>query len=186
MTNFVRIVNATGVIDGWGSIPATQIPLQARDGMTVLECSEDTVQRDIVDNRTVITVGLAWLKEALRSLVDSNAQSIRSVFITDIAGQSQIYEKKSVEAAMWFAGDETQNPDKYPFMIAEAAALDISIADLAAQIKSRVSYLTPIMAEIEAKRISAKSRISDSQTIQQAIAASQIDFDYSRYIHPMI
>jgi hypothetical protein len=177
VTNFVRIVNATGVIDGWGDIPTNQIPLQARSGMTVLECSQDTVQRDVVDNRTVISVDLAWVKNSLRALVDSNVQSARSNLITDIAGQSQVYEKKEAEARAWVAGDETANPDKYPFMIAEASALNVSVSDVRDSIIAKVNAVTPVMAELEAKRLAAKVAISNADSISEAIASSLIDLD---------
>lgn len=177
MTHFVRLINASGVIDAWGDIPTSQIHLQARVDMTVLECAQDTVQREVVDNRTVLFVDLAWLKNALRALVDSNVQSARSNVITDIAGQSQIYEKKEAEARLWVDGDELDHPEKYPFMIAEASALGVSVSDVRDSIIQRANIVTPIMAELEAKRILAKVSISNSETISDAIAASIIDFN---------
>jgi hypothetical protein len=178
VTNFVRIANETGVIDAWGEIPLSQIALQARPNMTVLECSQDTVQREVVDNRTVIILDLAWLKNALRALVDSKVQSARSNIITDIAGQSQIYEKKEAEARLWIDGDDVANPSKYPFMIAESVALNVPVSDVKDSIIDRVNSITPIMAELEAKRVAAKIAISNSQSIQDAIAASLIDLDF--------
>lgn len=177
MTNFVRIVNATGAIDGWGDIPASQIPFQAQDGMTILECSQDTVEKQVVDDRTSISVDLDWLKQSLRALVDSNVSTFRSQFITSIAGQDQIYAKKQAEAESWSDGADVANPEKYPFMIAEAEALGISVSIVRQSITEKVRQITPIMAKIEAERVSAKSVILNSQSISQAIAASLIDFD---------
>lgn len=177
MTNFVRIVNSTGAIDGWGDIPASQIPLQAQDGMTILECSQDTVEKQVVDGRTLISVDLDWLKQSLRALVDSNVSTFRSQFITNIAGQDQIYAKKEAEAEAWSDGDDVANPEKYPFMIAEAEALGVSVSIVRQSITEKVRQIAPIMAMIEAQRVSAKSAILNSQSISQAIAASLIDFD---------
>lgn len=176
MTNFVRIVNATGVIDGWGDMSVSQIPMQAREGMTILECGQDTVQRDIIDGRTSIFVDLDWLKNALRALVDSNAGIFRAQFVTDVYGQSQAYQKKESEANLWVNGDDELHPEKYPFLIAEAQARNLSVADVCSGILARVAEVTPVLANIEAQRIAAKENITASISIPNAMAASQVDW----------
>ncbi len=177
MTHFVRIVNETGVVDGWGDIPASQIPFQAYEGMTVLECGPETVQKEVINNRTSIGVDLDWLKQSLRAMVDMNCGLYRTQFITDIPGQSYAYNKKESEAINWVVGDDVANPQKYPFLIAEAEALGVSVADVRQSIVSKIDEVAPKMAKIEAIRISAKSAISNSQNISEAISHAIIDFD---------
>jgi hypothetical protein len=177
VTDFVRIVNATGAIDGWGDIPASQVPLQARDGMTVLECGNDTVQRSVIDGRTFITVDLDWLKQALCASIDMRAGTFRTQFVTDAPAQSYIYAKKESEALSWIAGDHLINPDKYPFMIAEAYERGVDVEQIKTEITQRLETVTPIMALIEAKRISTKRTVEEASTIQQAISSSCVDFE---------
>jgi glycogen debranching enzyme len=178
MTNFVRIVNSSGIVDGWGDVPTSQIPMQAREGTTILECGPDTVQKIIVDGRTAIDVNLDWLKQALRAMVDQQSGNFRLRFITDIPGQSQVYQKKESEATAWTPGDELINPDRYPFMLAESSTRGISVSQVREEILAQVAYYSAISSKIESTRVASKQKILNAVDIPSAISASIIDWEH--------
>lgn len=177
MTNFVRIINNSGIIDGWGDVPSSQIPLQARPGATVLECGPDTVEKVIVDGRTAIQVDLNWLKQALRASVDQQSGVFRLAFITDIPGQSQVYGKKEEEAKSWTSGDELIHPEKYPFMLAEASARNLSVSQIRTEILTQVALYLPIAAKIESMRVFAKQSILSAPDVPAAMLASVVNWE---------
>lgn len=120
------------------------------------------------------TPDFSLLRNGLLEKVDAEAGTIRRTYITDVPGQAQTYEKKEAEARRWQAGD----PDSdYPFMAAEAAAREVPIAQVRAEILAQVDALTPRAALIEAHRLASKERIRNGSTLPAIMAASQIDWE---------
>lgn len=181
MTHFLRLVTASGLLDGWGTCPPAQFPAQARAGMTLLECAPDTVSREVIDGRTSFSVSLGWLKSALRARIDTEAGDLFKRYGTSIAGQDRRYLLKQQEALAWTDGDEIAHPDRYPFMIAEAAvrsgALDpVTVADVRAGIMAQVVAATLPEALLEAHRVTRKLAISSAATLAEALAAASVDW----------
>jgi len=116
------------------------------------------------------------LREMLCQKIDGQAGELRMRFITDVPGQAQTYEKKEREARTWAPGNETAHPELYPFMIAEAQARGIDVAEVRAQIIRQVDALTPIAARIEARRVAAKAAISAATVLPHILAAAQVDW----------
>jgi hypothetical protein len=116
------------------------------------------------------------LRGLLCQKIDGQAGDLRMRFITDVPGQAQTYEKKEREARTWTAGDETAHPELYPFMIAEAQARGIAIAEVRAQILQQVEALTPIAARIEALRVASKEAIAAATVLPHILAAAQVDW----------
>lgn len=116
------------------------------------------------------------LKDYLRAKVDADAGAFRSQFITDVPGQAQTYEKKEAEARLWTDGDEAANPDRYPFMLAEAQVRGIPIGQVRGEIIAQVGQLTPLAAMIEAHRVAAKQAILTATTLPAIMGAAEVDW----------
>lgn len=172
MTYFVRLVNATGVVDAWGDIPYAQFPLQARDGMTLLECGPDTVQKTVANGATVITVDLVWLQQALRAKVDAEAEMFCKGFVTPGETQMVRYQRKEAQARAWLA----DNNASVPMLVAEAAATGVTVAALAAIVVATADAWGAIMDMVEGVRIGAKKEVTDATTVPEALAASLVDW----------
>lgn len=123
------------------------------------------------------TPDFSALKSHLNLKIDAEAGEFRKRFITDTPGQAQTYEKKEVEARGWFTGDHLSNPDKYPFMLAEATVRGVSVEEVRDSIMAQVNMLIPLAAMVEAHRITAKSLISSSSNLPDIINASSVDWD---------
>lgn len=114
------------------------------------------------------------LKNYYRTKIDAEVGAVRVQFITDVPGQAQTYEKKESEARLWTDGDEVTNPDRYPFMLAEAQVRGIAIAQVRAEIMAQVNQLTPVAALMEAHRVNAKQNVLTAATLPDIIAAAVI------------
>ena len=95
------------------------------------------------------------------------------LFITDVPGQAQTYERKETEARKWQEGD----PDSdYPFMAAEASMTGQTLEQVRDSILGAVNQLVPLAAHIEGKRMAAKKAIAAETNIKAIVNAAQVDF----------
>lgn len=165
--------NTTGAIVTAGIGPEEIAHLQtAPTGQTLVVVPDGSVSNPFSEEPD-FTV----LKDYLRAKIDKDAGAFRARFITDVPGQSQTYEKKESECRAWTDGDEVANPDKYPFMIAEATVRGVPVAQVRAEIFAQVSMLTPLAALIEAHRVAAKTGVSNATTLLSVLQNAEVDWE---------
>lgn len=115
------------------------------------------------------------LKPRLTQLVDAEAGGVLAPFYTAIDGQDDRYSEKRAEALSWQAGDDAENPARYPFMVAEAEERGVSVAAVRASILARLAQ-RPTVAKIEAKRVATKDRVRAATNSFDAVTATNIDW----------
>lgn len=122
---------------------------------------------------TYPAMSLTPLRDALSAQVDREAGDVRLRYITDVPGQLATYLAKEAEAKAW---SPAADPAEFPYLTAEAAAIDLPIADLVAEIDSVAAAWRALDPLIEAARRGAKVRIATADTIPAIFAASQVDW----------
>lgn len=171
MANWFHCDNLTGAIAAGGMAPTeADARLQtAPEGRTLYVLSDG-----LVANPFSPSPDFSALKASLLDKIDADAGAIRLIYITDIPGQAQTYEKKEAEARRWQEGDDAAD---YPFMAAEATARGVDIEQVRDEIIAQVNALTPRAALIEAHRLAAKERVRSGATLPAILAASEIDWE---------
>jgi hypothetical protein len=106
------------------------------------------------------------------ALIDAGADKVRSMFITNTPGQMATYLEKEAEARRILAGDDAATV----FLSAEAAAIGISVADLAAEVVAQADMWRPIGARIEAARRKAKIGVASAPNLGALAQAAKIDW----------
>ncbi|MEM7046999.1 MAG: hypothetical protein AAF442_05040 [Pseudomonadota bacterium] len=91
------------------------------------------------------------------------AEKARLSLITPGDGKAYVYQAKLAEANAYQQDDDPQDND-YPILAAEAAALDITVASLAATVHQRATEITAQLARIEATTQAAKKKIESART----------------------
>jgi len=171
MPTWLEVDASTFEVLGVGSDSGTQYPTAAL-GKMIVPVSPAVVRTTWpIDEGPIDPVAL---KQSLRAKIDAEVGAVRVQFITDVPGQAQTYEKKEAEARLWIDGDEVTNPDRYPFMLAEATVRGIAIAQVRAEIMAQVNQLTPVAALMEAHRVNAKQNVLTATTLPDIIAAAVI------------
>lgn len=174
MTYFVKYDIATGACTGVGAIAADQVALQASDGEGIVASETPLSSPQVINGMAVIAPDMGAIRTALHAQVDASAGAVRALFITDVPGQAQTYEKKEDEARRYTTGAD---PSQFPFLNAEAAVRGVTINQVQAEVLAQVAMLTPMAALIEAHRINAKNIISAAETIGAAAGASRVDWN---------
>lgn len=177
MAQWIVYDTSTFEVVSGGSGSGSEIPRQPA-GRAALPVSPQVLRISWAPEEGPIDI--AALKSDLCDKLDREAGAFRIRFITDVPGQAQTYEKKEAEARLWAingAGDEVTNPDRYPFIIAEATVRSMTFADVQAEIMAQVSLLTPLAALIEAHRVNAKQAVLSGTTLPEIIGASLVDWE---------
>lgn len=167
----------SGLFVGQNECPEEQAPAQAGAGQGWLISTRNVIESVIVDDQVITTLNFVGVEEWLRAKIDNEAGAMRKLYITDVPGQAQTYERKEREARAWTAGDETANPGNYPFMIAEATVRGVPIAQVKAEIMAQVNALVPFAALIEAYRVAAKLAVAAAQpNLRDMAVAGSVDW----------
>ncbi len=173
MSYFVKYDIASGACTGLGSCPSDQVALQAGEGEGIVASPTPLAAPQVINGMSVIAPDMDAIRSALHAQVDASAGTVRAMFITDVPGQAQTYEKKEAEARRYTTGAD---PAQFPFMNAEATVRGVTINQVQEEILAQVAALTPLAALIEAHRINAKGLITAAETIGDAAACSRIDW----------
>lgn len=120
------------------------------------------------------TVNLAAIKADQARKVDIQAGAVRSLYYTDVPGQSQTYEKKEAEARTFISGD---SPVNFPFMAAEAELRGVSVSQIQSEIMAQVDFLTPLAVAVESNRVVAKRNVAAATNIKEIVEAATIDWN---------
>jgi hypothetical protein len=117
-------------------------------------------------------VDIDVIKASYAGSIDADADKVRSMFITNTPGQMATYLQKETEARRVLAGDTSD----IVFLAAEAAAIDVSVADLAAEVVAQADQWRPLGAAIEAARRRAKVEVTAAANLTELAAAAKIDW----------
>lgn len=110
----------------------------------------------------------AEIDAELHREIDRQAGEERAKYITVAPGQEMTYAEKERDARDVLAG----GAGPHLFLDAEAEALGISKAALAATVATTADQWRAVAAQIEAKRRAAKTLISDATTAAEAVAVT--------------
>lgn len=106
-------------------------------------------------------------------LIDQAAGRFRKQFITTAPGQEMTYLQKRQEAEAYVAGAD---PLTVPMLAAEADAMGVSIADLAATVIAKSAEWEQLGAAIEGLRMQAKKAVTEADTIGAKALAAKVDW----------
>lgn len=146
-------------------IPATKLDYQ-NDGPETREFVNGVlvVTQSAVDwNSEQVTAA----KPNLKARADKWAEDERAKYVTTIWGQEVVYVDKESEAKAykaWTDGGSIGNAPDTPYLTAEAAATNQTIAALVATVLANSAAWRPLSAQIEAKRAGLKATIDAAQT----------------------
>ncbi len=112
-------------------------------------------------------VPLADLKAAAVDLINARVGELRAQHITVTVGQSATYLSKQGEAVRHANGDA----GPFPYLQAEAAALDASLVDVAELVGATAAAWTEINADLEARRRAALEAVKAAETAVQVYQA---------------
>lgn len=118
---------------------------------------------------------LAASRAALRDAVCDCAERVRNQFLTPGSGQAITYTRKEAEARAWQPGDD---PASAPFLAAEAAAVSMTIDDLAALVIAQADAWVAAGSAIEARRRGLLVAIEEATT-RAALDALDIEAGWS-------
>jgi hypothetical protein len=108
----------------------------------------------------------------LCAAIDADAEAARSMFVTPGTGQALTYLLKQQEAAALAADPKATAP----IICAEAAAVGITVAEVAGQVRAASAQWISTTAAIEALRRAAKCAVADATTLPAMKAAATIDW----------
>ena len=134
------------------------------EGMALLECSPEVL--------STIPINLDLLKAELRHKIDKATEEQRKKIITSEPSKIAAYFYKETQARAWIDG--VSNPVDFPWLALEAAAVDMSITDLAALIISNANANGLAGAQVEATCMGAKKALADATNLTEVAAALNI------------
>lgn len=103
------------------------------------------------------------LKEQAKASIDAEAERIRQKHLTPGEGQAMTYLVKEREAVAFLA-DQNTNPASLPHLVAESAALGMTVSELAQTVIATAAIWHITSAHIEATRRKAKSDVDAAET----------------------
>lgn len=116
---------------------------------------------------------LAALKAALAARVDAEAEALCLRFVTPGTTQAMRYQRKEAEARAWLDDNSVTGP----FLAAEAADCEMSVAEVVAEVMAMADPWLLIGSRVEARRMRTKRRIAAAQTFGGIVLAAQADWD---------
>jgi len=102
--------------------------------------------------------------------IDSAAGKIRSRHITAIPGQDSTYEYKKRDAERFIADGSPEEPESYPWVSAEARAMEGTLSEAAQSIVENAKAWQKAGAAIEECRMKGKYKVRASSTAREADA----------------
>ncbi len=134
--------------------------------------SDQAVMDVPIEALTPGAIDFAPIRQVLAAKVDYEAELTRMKFLTPGTGQALTYSYKADEARSWTKDHDVATP----FLTAEAAARDMTVADLAAEIMTSIEEWSRVGALIEAKRMAAKTALTIADGFPALAAASTVDW----------
>lgn len=121
------------------------------------------------------TLDLDAVKSYYSAQIDADAETRRNQFLTPGSGQAITYLVKENEARAW----TKDNTAPTPFLTAEAASCNTTIASLAALVIQQADLWHGIGSKIEAARRKANVEIDAATTIGAIVAAASVNWNAS-------
>jgi hypothetical protein len=115
------------------------------------------------------------LRSAMIARIDADTEKVRGHFITLGAGQSMVYAQKRAEAEAWAANPDLP-PSEIPHLYAEAQVFGVEVIDVVAEVLTLAEQWKSVSAVIESRRLEAKERLRNAQTVADLRAAAFIDW----------
>lgn len=120
---------------------------------------------------------LRRIKADVVSEINAAAGSVRARYITAIAGQDMIYREKEREALAYLSADPAPvDLSAFPFLSVEAAALGVSVYQLAQIVLFKADEWRAIGPELEALRVASIAAVEVAPNAL-SVWGAQIDFN---------
>jgi hypothetical protein len=180
MSSWFHCDDTTGAIVSYGMSP--------NDKEASLQAPAEGLSLYVVPDGLVTIVpqlggfDLTRLRAWARAKIDAEADAVFRSYVTDIAGQDRRYLLKSQEAQAWSDGDELANPERYPFMIAEAAIRSqvfgqaVTVAQVRGEIIAQVQQSVLPEAALEGAKVAYKLLAQSAPTLPAIVAAANVDW----------
>ncbi|MEM7047817.1 MAG: hypothetical protein AAF442_09280 [Pseudomonadota bacterium] len=117
-----------------------------------------------VPPKDVPEISIQTVREQAITRVLQHAEQARLALLTPGDGKAYVYQAKLAEANAYVAATNPQDSD-YPILAAEANALDITIANLAATVCQRAAEIAVGLARIEATAQATKAQITAARSV---------------------
>jgi hypothetical protein len=109
---------------------------------------------------------LAFVQAQAIGQVNSSCGAYRASIGTDIPFQATVYADKRDEVAR-FQADPAPKPERYPYIVLEAKATGMTVADKVLEIAAISQQWTVVSAAVEAKRRGAIVAIQKAQSVEE-------------------
>lgn len=180
MTTFVHYALDTGeIVQLGGCATAEECEKQVPPEGQALAIIQDGVLQVRFDGSQP---DLTRLKAVLSEQIDKQASEQFQLRQSAITGADARHAVKALEALRWTEGDELEHPERYPFLLAEAAArstvsgTEVNIAQVVAGVQAKVRTETAAEAAIEAHRVAHRQLVADAATFGAVVIAGRIDW----------
>lgn len=148
-------------------VPGTLQEQQLAEGLGGIEVTQAIASAPGVD--------LEGIKDLYKHKIDSEAESVRQLFITSGSGQALEYRQVQEELSHYDLAASI-DPSDYPFVNADATARGISLEDSMNEVRQARYTWIVIGAAIRAARLKAKDLIADATSIPEIVDAASIDW----------
>ncbi|MBB3692996.1 hypothetical protein [Sphingomonas sp. BK580] len=145
-----------------GAQPGTLAAIPLPEGAAIVAVPQAVISSPELD--------LTALKVAAAARIDEEAEQVRLRFLTPGAGQGMTYLRKEAEARAYLKDPKAPTP----FLAAEAAACDITVDALAAEVVAQADAWVPVGAAIEGLRMAAKRKSASGETVGAIVSAAAV------------
>lgn len=164
------------VTGGTASVEADAYGQPNPDNLTVCVVPDGSIKSPFSDSPD-----FSPLKKYLVQQINDSFNAFILSLTSELVGQDRRYSKKEVEALVWTTGDEIAHPEKYPYMLAEAAAKTailgraVTVADVHAGVMAQLaaSVADPVL---EGYRVAHRQAVSEATTLPAIVAAATVDW----------
>ncbi len=163
---FVVYDNTTGAVRWRGEGPSGITSLQTPPpGLSAVKVPQAALLGEELDLAPMKAEAIEW--------IDARAEAIANRFLTPGSAQMATYLRKEAEARAWTPGAD---PTNFPFLSAVAAATDVTLEALVAEVLALADAWVTIGALIDATRMKAKKDVRDAPNLLALIAAANVDW----------
>jgi hypothetical protein len=177
-------MNTLAALEHLGFVNGTDFTVSFDGTLTWLSASSQPTEQEIVDAWDQIQIDVSGQEFALKQAlclhdIDTLAEQKRLTYISAGNGQVLVYEKKEQQAQAFKDGGYA-NPENYPFVQKEAAAVGLTPTEMADLILLRASEWENVGSSIEALRRAAKIAVEaaiNTPEIEGIMTQYQTDLD---------
>lgn len=171
---FIVYNDSTNAFLRYGDVPTfAEVAKQAHDGEFAVYVPDGVL------DPTGGAPNLAIFEAHSHAVVDADAERVRQQFITPGGGQALEYNEVRAELERYdavIAASGTPVDSDYPFVAADAAARDMTLAASMDEVRAARDAWIVIGAKIRAARLAAKAAVTAATSLPTMAKAAIIDW----------